>query len=156
MPLPPLSRVSFTRIDTEAPTDVFEKLAEKCQIHAESNKAPETRLNRFDQDSMDGDIYAAPLYFPGEFLQVESYETVLVRRIDEISAVQVRERFQQMVNEPRHDVILGGDRSSPNYYCCLGFEGWPNEREWHLSAGTFGKNDRSVADTFIEGITLQT
>lgn len=152
MPLPPLSRVSFTRIESDSPREVFEKLAEKSQSHAESNEGAETKLNRFDQDSMDGDIYAAPLYFPGEFLQAEWYETVLVRRIDEFSLSRMRERFQQMVKEPQHDIILGGDRSSPDYYCCLGFEGWPNEREWHLAAATLGKNDRSVADNFIEEI----
>lgn len=152
MPLPPLSRVSFTRIDTEASRDVCEKLAEKCQNHAESNKGPETKLNRFDRDSMDCDIYAAPLYFPGEFLQAEWFETVLVRRIDEYSLANARGRFQQMLKEPQHDVILGADHSTPGYHCCLGFEGWPDEREWHLSAATFGKNDRSVADAFIEEI----
>lgn len=152
MPLPPLSRVSFTRIESDSPRDVFEKLAEKCQNHAEATKCTETKLNRFDHDSMDCDIYAAPLYFPSEFLQADWYETVLVRRIDEFSLACMRERFQQMLKEPRHDVIVGADHFALSYDCRICFEGWPDEREWLFAAHSWGNRDLGVAESFIKQV----
>ncbi|MCA9038437.1 MAG: hypothetical protein KDA91_25100, partial [Planctomycetaceae bacterium] len=87
---------------------------------------------------MDCNIYAAPLYFPSEFLQADWYETVLVCRIDEFSLPRMRERFQQMLNETQHDVIADAFHFSPSYYCRVCYEGWPNERKLHLVAASSG------------------